>query len=221
MTKQNPIYRAAASAYLRDPAGPVSISLTDTAKCIRATLKAKFAGIKFSVKSDRYSGGSSIRVTWIDGPAQSAVQDVISPYASQGFDGMIDMAYCKGGWLYPDGSAGYRSSQGGERSGGHAPAYDMPAADREAVPVTFGPSYVTAERRQSLGELREVMASYAGDHDDDLSRAIEAGTVTAAGDDGYAYIRGADGIMVGAHDPVWADVAIHRYRQSLFARQAA
>ena len=44
------------------------VSTTDTAKLVRAALKKAFAstypGVKFSVRSDRYADGASVRVTW-------------------------------------------------------------------------------------------------------------------------------------------------------------
>lgn len=65
-------------------------STTDTAKLIRAELKAKFPGVKFSVKSSKYSGGSSIRVSWTDGPTTKLVDAVVQPFAGATFDGMTD-----------------------------------------------------------------------------------------------------------------------------------
>ena len=212
--KTHPIYtRCAAEFVAKDcDRATVDVDLKDTAKLIRATLKAHFPGVKFSVRSDRYAGGSSIRVDWRDGPGQETVQAVVAPYASRGFDGMIDMAYCKGGWLYPDGSAGLRTSQGGERSGGSAPAYDMPAASPDAVPVRFGPSYVTAQRDKSRAYMAGLVAAYAEAKDDPLAEAIRAGRVYAAGEDRYAYAEGAGAILLSEAGPaVWGDTALHRF----------
>ena len=205
--KQHPIYKAAlASAGVATVA---DINLVDTAKLIRSTLKARFPGIKFSVRTSRYAGGSSIDVGWIDGPLESAVREVIAPYAGCGFDGMNDYQYMKGGWLCPDGSAEYRFSEGGERCGGSTPTYDRPASTREAIPVSFGVSYVHSSRRKSVEYLATVMRAYAERHENDLATAIKSGAVYAAGEPGYAYMRGADHIMVDGVG--WADVAIHRF----------
>ena len=69
--KPHPIYtKAVAAAASSGKPAFADVSLTDTAKLIRATLKAKFPGIKFSVRSSRYAGGSSIDVRWNDGPGQ-------------------------------------------------------------------------------------------------------------------------------------------------------
>ena len=50
------------------------ISTTETAKIIRQELAKAFPGIKFSVKSKSYSGGSSIDVGWTDGPTPKMVE---------------------------------------------------------------------------------------------------------------------------------------------------
>ena len=50
-----------------------------TAKAIRTELK-QFSGVKFSVKSDSYSMGSSVSISWIDGPTESAVSSIVSKY---------------------------------------------------------------------------------------------------------------------------------------------
>ncbi len=70
---------------------PRYVSVTDTAKEIRAALKAAFPGVKFSVRSDKYAGGASIRVYYTDGPALRAVEDVAKQFAGATFDGMIDL----------------------------------------------------------------------------------------------------------------------------------
>ena len=67
------------------------ISVTDTAKFLRAALKKHFAGVKFSVRSDSYSGGASIRVRWTDGPTQDEVNMVAKKFAGATFDGMQDL----------------------------------------------------------------------------------------------------------------------------------
>ncbi len=66
------------------------IGTVDTAKLIRATLKGTFPCVKFSVRSSLYSGGSSIRVRWTDGPTEKAVQSAVGHYCGSTFDGMTD-----------------------------------------------------------------------------------------------------------------------------------
>lgn len=67
------------------------ITATEVAKLLRGALKAEFPGIKFSVRSSYYSGGSSIDVSYSDGPVQSAVQTVCDRYRGADFDGMQDL----------------------------------------------------------------------------------------------------------------------------------
>ena len=61
-----------------------------TAKKVRKAVKAAFPGQKFSVTTDNYSMGSSIDVSWIDGPMQDEVSDVARKFSSTSFDGMDD-----------------------------------------------------------------------------------------------------------------------------------
>lgn len=59
-------------------------------KNIREELKRAFPLVKFSVTSDRFSGGDSIDVRWIDGPTSSQVSEIIDKYSAGHFDGMTD-----------------------------------------------------------------------------------------------------------------------------------
>lgn len=77
---------------------PRYLSTAETATLIRAALKKAFPGQKFSVRSSNYSGGSSVDVSYTDGPTQEAVEKVAGAYAGARFDGMIDLAYCAEHW---------------------------------------------------------------------------------------------------------------------------
>jgi len=69
----------------------IYIDSPEVAKIIRKDLKDKFPGQKFSVKTSKYSGGSSINVDWTDGPTTKAVDEVIKRYAGASFDAMQDL----------------------------------------------------------------------------------------------------------------------------------
>jgi hypothetical protein len=56
--------------------------VAEQAKQIRVELKKAFPGTKFSVRSKNYSGGSSIRVEWTDGPTTKAVAAIANQYES-------------------------------------------------------------------------------------------------------------------------------------------
>jgi hypothetical protein len=67
------------------------IDIVDVAKIVRGKLKERFPGQKFSVRSSRYSGGSSIDVSWVDGPTTKQINALIGHYKGASFDGMIDL----------------------------------------------------------------------------------------------------------------------------------
>lgn len=77
------------------------VDAADVAKLIRKDLKRNFPGVKFSVRTDKYSGGASIHVGWTDGPTSKAVDAVTSGYAGGRFDGMTDLAYSANSWYCP------------------------------------------------------------------------------------------------------------------------
>lgn len=57
---------------------------------VRTALKEAFPGAKFSVTSDRYSMGSSVRVSWTNGPSTKLVSALVRRFEGKGFDGMTD-----------------------------------------------------------------------------------------------------------------------------------
>ncbi len=61
------------------------------AKNLRKLLKQAFSEIKFSVTSQSYSGGCSIRVAWEDGPCEKAVDLLADKFQECDFDGMEDL----------------------------------------------------------------------------------------------------------------------------------
>lgn len=67
------------------------IDTADVAKIVRQELKEVFPNQKFSVRIQRYSGGSSIDVSWTDGIPAKEVEGVIGKYEGATFDGMIDL----------------------------------------------------------------------------------------------------------------------------------
>lgn len=67
--------------------------LTEAARCaklIRAELKEKFPKVKFSIRSENFAGGNSVHISWVDGPKQDVVGDVVDKYQDGDFDGMTD-----------------------------------------------------------------------------------------------------------------------------------
>ena len=62
------------------------MNTVEKAKEIRKELKSKFKGVKFSVRTKKYSGGSSISVSWVDFPTVEAVEEITSKYESVRYD---------------------------------------------------------------------------------------------------------------------------------------
>ena len=60
------------------------------AALIRKDLKAAFPGIKFSVRSETYSGGDSVNVNYENGVPTEQVYKMLSDYKDGDFDGMTD-----------------------------------------------------------------------------------------------------------------------------------
>jgi hypothetical protein len=67
-------------------------ALRAAAKNMRIELARAFPGVKFSVKSRRFSMGDAIDVKWTDGPDGKAVDAIIDKYESGTFDAMTDCA---------------------------------------------------------------------------------------------------------------------------------
>ena len=66
------------------------INCVNTAKLIRSALKESFPNVKFSVVSDSYAGGASIRISYTNGPTQKQVEQVVGVFEGSYFDGMQD-----------------------------------------------------------------------------------------------------------------------------------
>lgn len=61
------------------------------AKMIRAELKKAFPAVKFSVTSDSFAGGDSVRIYWTDGVTDAKVDAIVKKYQYGHFDGQTDM----------------------------------------------------------------------------------------------------------------------------------
>lgn len=60
------------------------------AAAIKSELKANFPTVKFSVRSESFSGGNAVDISWIDGPTDEQVREITDKYQYGHFDGMID-----------------------------------------------------------------------------------------------------------------------------------
>jgi Large polyvalent protein associated domain 29 len=90
------------------PVSDKNNSLVAAGKNMRIELAAAFPGVKFSVRSSRFSGGDSIDVTWTDGPTGDQVDSIVGKYSAGSFDGMTDCYnYEHSAWCDAFGDAKY------------------------------------------------------------------------------------------------------------------
>lgn len=59
------------------------------AQNIRIELGRSFPGLKFRVKTKKYSGGNSIDINWEDGATEPEVKEIVGKYQEGHFNGMI------------------------------------------------------------------------------------------------------------------------------------
>ena len=62
----------------------------EVAQTIRKELKEKFPGVKFSVRSESFTGGNSIDIYYTNGVPEDEVRKLVNKYESGHFDGMTD-----------------------------------------------------------------------------------------------------------------------------------
>lgn len=87
-------------------------SLIAASKNIKIELALAFPGIKFSIKTRRFSGGDAIDVSWTDGPTSKQVDEIIDRYSAGSFDGMQDLyEYSRNAWTDAFGDGKYVHSR--------------------------------------------------------------------------------------------------------------
>ena len=138
------------------------LPVAETAKLVRAALKRRFPGVTFGVRSKSYSGGCSIRVTWVDGPMSREVDQVAGMFQGRRFDGSIDMAWDASLWLLPDGTACVASDPGSAGSGGYHGAQREWMPHPDAKLISTG-AYVFCDRTISAN-LKPRVAAWIARH---------------------------------------------------------
>jgi hypothetical protein len=104
-----------AEALQRLEQGPIEVrhlSCAETAKLLRVALQRAFPGVKFRVRSEVYSGGASISVSWTEGPSEEDVDRVAQGFVGADFDGSIDMMCYRQHWLNSDGTLDFAGTSG-------------------------------------------------------------------------------------------------------------
>lgn len=141
----------------------IYLSCSETAKLLRNALKKAFPKQKFSVRSNVYSGGASIDVSWENGVAYDPVNKICKLYAGAGFDGMIDLKFYKDHWMMPDGTIHYGSSEGTTCCAGVYDSYKIEKPHPDAKKVSFGADFVFAQR-EITEDVMEKTAKTLAEH---------------------------------------------------------
>ena len=135
---------------------PRWIDTAEVAKLIRKHLKKNFAGVKFSVRISRYSGGSSVDISWTDGPTTKQVEAVTGPFQGNRFDGMIDLQYHASQWYCDEHGARVAETYGHSYDTENGPVKSRCCAKAELV--NMGAGYVH-ERRDLSEEFTAELAA--------------------------------------------------------------
>ena len=132
------------------------LSVTETAKLVRAALAKHFPGVKFSVRSSSYSGGASITASWTDGPRARLVEPILHGFEGASFDGMNDLKSSQSSWIEPDGNASLAERP--DSYGGSISGYVSDAPHPNARLVHFGADFVFANRHETNWQEKETEA---------------------------------------------------------------
>jgi Large polyvalent protein associated domain 29 len=130
------IIAKAAAEHERNRPSARWVETKEAAKLLRCQLRKRFPGVKFSVRSDRYSMGSHIELSWTDGPSKREVEAIARTYSGTRFESRDDSTYTVQSWLFPDG----RTAEAG---------YDEPAPEPGAERVRFSGSLPSCSREIS------------------------------------------------------------------------
>lgn len=133
------------------------LTCAETAQLVRKALRTEFPGVKFSVRSDTYAGGASIRVRWTDGPTSSDVDRIAGAFAGADFDGMVDLKVYAEHWLHPDGSVSIAHRPG--TTGSFMEIIGDPIGPTAEL-VDFGADYVFCNREISPEWQEEILEEF-------------------------------------------------------------
>ena len=136
------------------------IELAQVSRMLKTRLQREFPGVRFSVRSESYSGGSSIDIHWSDGPTTKQVEAISDAYKSRGFDGMIDMAYSYHHWLLPNGDVVLAGTSGTEGGRGTVPAWECPKPHPDAKAVRLSSGYVSCHREVTDKAKAGILAAW-------------------------------------------------------------
>jgi hypothetical protein len=145
----------------------------NVAKNIKTELSRAFPSVKFSVRTSRGAGCSSINVGWTDGPTVDQVKPITGKYELGSFDGMTD-------------SYDYERSAWTEAFGGVRYVFEnrevsdalVAGCIRRTVAKLGGLDTVPSVEDYRMGRLHSLMTSGGCDFSRELNAAISRHTCT-------------------------------------------
>ena len=70
--------------------GKVQTESAKAALMIKTILKREYPSVRFSVRSDNFANGNSVRISWVDGVPTKEIEGFARQFESGTFDGMTD-----------------------------------------------------------------------------------------------------------------------------------
>jgi len=150
--------------------------VTQAAKLARTALKLSWPKVKFSVRTERFAGGTAMRIGWVDGPTGKMVDEILAPLSGKGFDGMIDYAYYKSTWVFPNGTFMRAGSGGSACAGGLHEGFKTEKPKGDPEKADFG-CWLTTSRTNSKEALQHTLDEYEREWDNPITEAIKSGDV--------------------------------------------
>lgn len=155
-----------------------SYDTAQTAELIRQALKKEFPTTKFSVRSSTFAGGSSVDVSYTDGPRDKQVEEVTNRFKSGHFNSMEDIyEYDSDKPLVDETGQLYYASYGAKyisvhRSYSEAYGFHCNSLDLRQRPTV-------AEQAQAFWEIKSRQYHYADVH---CTTHIETGNILIESD---------------------------------------
>lgn len=140
-----------------------TIDAAEAAKMIRAELKRVFkrSGRFFSVRTDKYAGGASIDIRWIDGPTSDEVNKLVRGFSGKRFEGMTDCSYYADSWYCAKHGAQVALTEGCDVASNNGVHASRCCAEAELV--HFSSNYVFTRRKLSPEFSAELAAQVRKD----------------------------------------------------------
>lgn len=140
------------------------VDTAEVAKMVRAQLRNTFGkATKFSVRIDRYSMGSSVSISWTDGPLENVVLEACGQFTGGRFQGLTDCSYSANSWYCAKHGARTAETYGSDTRGDNDVHESRCCAAAELV--HFGNTSLQASRQLSpelATELTAVVAAELG-----------------------------------------------------------